>query len=411
MSNEEYKYYSKSPEEWEKLDSQNNPKKPKKKGSKAGIILGINVAAIIVILLVYFQFNGNPTIKNKSLQNVGDFQVYISASKDKFLSGSPLDFMVYLTNMSGVQKKFTISAFSVKISSESTVVYTFNISKVIESDASPKSSILLYDLKHEVNLSDMKAGIYKANILMNLNGKVVALEKDFTYISTLEAILNSGDDFFTEDEKGDFTLYVKNNTLSPLNLNVQKIDFSIFDRGMHELYSQSVALNSQFSIMTNEEAFIYEYKTNPINKPGDYYLISHIVGNETLAATCAFSVVNKNAINGISNIKLISDIPLYVNANIPIDFSVSLVNNDIFQKKYAVLNSLTILIKKGNIELYRFSDQKSHNFEIPPGGTRLLIDSNNWHQLTFPSTGTYTFEVIVKIGDEFIKYVKQIESS
>jgi|UniRef100_A0A7V3VSW5 hypothetical protein len=414
MSRDEYRYYSHSPDEWEKIDTQKGQKKPKKKVNKTGLILGINLAIILAILLFYFEFKGNPTVRNNSLQTVGDFQIYISASKDTFLSGSPLDFTVYLTNLSNSQKNFTIDSFSVRITSESTYstpVYLFNLSKVIRSSVGPKGSILLYDLKHEVDLSNMKAGKYDAKILMNFDGKIVVIEKSFTYISNIESFLQSQDDFFEEGEKGKFLLYVQNNTASSLSLTVKNVEFKIFDQKMDQLYSKSIGINSKIDIIPGQQAFIYDYETDPLTSPGDYYITSEINGSTTLDSTYAFSVVNPKMVDGISNIKVISDIPLYVSTNVPFDFSVSLVNNDVFRKKYAVLNSLTIIVKKGNIELYRFTDDKTHNFIIQPGGTRLLMDSKNWHQLTFPSSGTYTFEVIAKIGNDFIKYDKKIESS
>ncbi len=94
----------------------------------------------------------------------------------------------------------------------------------------------------------------------------------------------------------------------------------------------------------------------------------------------------------------------------PVSFSISLVNNDLFSKKYVVLNSLTVIVKQGNVELYRFYNDRSHNIIINPGGVRLLLDSKSWQTITFPSTGTYDFNVIAKIGNQFIDYSKKIQS-
>ena len=69
-----------------------------------------------------------------------------------------------------------------------------------------------------------------------------------------------------------------------------------------------------------------------------------------------------------------------------------------------------MIVKRGDIELYRFYSDKSHNILINPGGTRILLSSKSWQSITFPSSGTYDFNVIAKIDDKFINYDKKIQS-
>ncbi len=409
MNSDGYKYYSHSPQEWEKIDSQKNPKKPKRPFGKVNLILGINFAAILAIFLIYFGFSGSNTVKVNSLAKVGDFQIYITSPKENYLSGEPLNFYVYLSNLSSSSKTFDIYSFSLKITGNSTPVYVFNTSEVIKSEIGPNSTILLYELKKDTNLSNLKPGEYTAKILMNFDGKIVSIEKTFKYSSVIFASINSPDDFFIEGQRADLNLYVQNNTPNTVNLNIDNISFTIFTSSKKVLNSQNITVNSIFPIQSGQQALIYNYKTIPLNA-GNYYLSAVISGSQDLSATSVISVINKSDLSDISGIKIISDIPLYVNRNTPTSFSISLANNDLFSKKYVVLNSLTIIVKKGDIELYRFYDDKSHNIIINPGGVRLLLDSKSWQTITFPSTGTYDFEVIAKIGDQFINYNKKIQS-
>ncbi|MGC8611987.1 MAG: hypothetical protein ACP5F2_06570 [Athalassotoga sp.] len=409
MNSDGYKYYSHSPQEWEKIDSQKNPKKPKRPFGRVNLILGINFAAILAIFLIYFGFSGSNTVKVNSLAKVGDFQIYITSPKENYLSGEPLNFYVYLSNLSSSSKTFDIYSFSLKITGNSTPVYVFNTSEVIKSEIGPNSTILLYELKKDTNLSNLKPGEYTAKILMNFDGKIVSIEKTFKYSSVIFASINSPDDFFIEGQRADLNLYVQNNTPNTVNLNIDNISFTIFTSNKKVLNSQNITVNSIFPVQSGQQALIYNYKTIPLNA-GNYYLSAVISGSQDLSATSVISVINKSDLSDISGIKIISDIPLYVNRNTPTSFSISLANNDLFSKKYVVLNSLTIIVKKGNIELYRFYNDKSHNIIINPGGVRLLLDSKSWQTITFPSTGTYDFEVIAKIGDQFINYNKKIQS-
>ncbi|MGC9139062.1 hypothetical protein [Athalassotoga sp.] len=409
MNSDGYKYYSHSPQEWEKIDSQKNPKKPKRPFGRVNLILGINFAAILAIFLIYFGFSGSNTVKVNSLAKVGDFQIYITSPKENYLSGEPLNFYVYLSNLSSSSKTFDIYSFSLKITGNSTPVYVFNTSEVIKSEIGPNSTILLYELKKDTNLSNLKPGEYTAKILMNFDGKIVSIEKTFKYSSVIFASINSPDDFFIEGQRADLNLYVQNNTPNMVNLNIDNISFTIFTSNKKVLNSQNITVNSIFPVQSGQQALIYNYKTIPLNA-GNYYLSAVISGSQDLSATSVISVINKSDLSDISGIKIISDIPLYVNRNTPASFSISLANNDLFSKKYVVLNSLTIIVKKGNIELYRFYNDKSHNIIINPGGVRLLLDSKSWQTITFPSTGTYDFEVIAKIGDQFINYNKKIQS-
>lgn len=410
MSPDDREYHSHSPEEWEKIDAQKK-KKPKKTISKTGLIVGINFIAILAILLFYFEFNGNPAVKSSSLATVGNFQIYISSSKDSFLSGEPLNFMVYLTNLSSERKNFEIYSFGLKITQASTLVYVFNTSNVIKSEAEPKSTVLLYELKDEANLTNLAAGLYKAEILMNLDGKEVSIEKSFKYASNISAFITSENDFLVEGQKENFTFYVQNNTPKALQLNVHKIIFSVLNDKGQIIQNKGYDLNSTFSMQPGQEALAYDYSINPIQNPGYYYITGHLTGSQDLNATSLISVVNEDVLNDSSGINIISSMPLYVNSKSPVSFSVSLVDNDVFNKKYVVLNSLTIIVKKGNVEIYRFSNDTPHNIKINPGGTRSLFDSKSWQTLIFPEKGTYDFEVIAKIGNNFISYNKKIQSS
>lgn len=410
MSPDDHKYYSHSPEEWEKIDDQKK-KKPKKVLSKTGLIVGINFIAILAILLFYFEFNGNPAVKLNSLATVGNFQIYISSSKDTFLSGEPLNFMVYLTNLSSEQKNFEIDAFGLRITGASTLIYVFNTSSVIKSSVGPKSTVLIYELKDEASLANLAAGHYEAKILMNLDGKVVSIEKSFKYVSNISAFITSGNDFLVEGQKENFTFYVQNNTPKSLDLTIHKVVFSVFNDKDQIVQNKDYDLNSSFVMQSGQSALAYEYSIEPIQNPGDYYITGHIIGSQDLNATSVISVINSNALSGDSGISIISDMPLYVNSKSPVSFSISLVNNNVFQKKYVVLNALTVIVKKENVEIYRFSNDTPHNIRINPGGTRSLFDSKSWQTLTFPEKGTYDFEVIAKVGNHFISYNKKIQSS
>ncbi len=381
-------------------------KKAKKSLSKVGLILGINFAGIVAIFLFYFQFNGNPAIKINSTATVGDFQVYISSSKNTYLVGEPLDFKVYLTNLSSKYKNFEIYALSLRITDNSTTIHIFNASNVMKSQISPKSTILIYEIKDQ---HDFTLGNYVAKVLMNLDGKAISLEKSFKYISDLSPTLVCSNDFIVDGQSETVSLYIKNDTSGALNLGIQKVIFSLSNEKNQILSTGTVVLNSTLTVSSYGQSLAYDYQTKPVQNPGDYKLVAKIIGTRDMIATSVISVINEDGISDTSGIKIASDIPSRVKSKTPVPFSVSLLN-DALQKRYIVLNSLTVIIKKGNVEFYRFSNSIQHNFQIKHGGTSVVFDSQEWKTLIFPENGTYDFEVMAKIGNGVISYHKKIQS-
>ena len=409
-SKKKYQYHSHSPEEWEEIDKAKKSKKPSKGFKRGKYILFFNIILILIIVLVYFATQKQRNIVSKSLKTVGNFQLYISARKNEYLSGEPLDFKVYITNLSSTPKEFSLYSFNVRIASKASPdLYSFHFDKTIHSKISGKGRVLLYDLKHEVELSYLKSGTYYANVLMNLDGKAVHLSKSFTYLSNVQAILSSDQDFFVAGQKGLFRLYVKNNTPKPIDLAIKTMRFSLVSEKHHIISSEKFEVREQINALSGQSQRVYTYKMKPIQRPGEYYLVSKITGSKDLSATTTFLIVNPNRLDNITDLKLDSDIPMIVEQDQPVNFSLWISNTSL-KEKFVTLDSITLFIKHGNAELYRFSDETPHNLVIPSGGTRVLVNSQNWKLITFPSSGTYTFSAIIKIRGKYLEYRRIIKS-
>ncbi len=380
-------------------------KKTKKPLGKVSFILGINFVALLAILLFYIQFNEKTAITHH-VETIGDFQIYISSSKSVYLTSEPFDLKVYLTNLSSNYKDFEIYTFNLKITDNSTSVYFFNASKVIRSQISPKSTVLIYEANGG---NDFSAGNYVAKALINLGGRIVSLEKSFKYISDVSPILVCSNDFVVDGQRANASLYIRNNTSDTPTLNVQKMIFSLLNEKNQVLSTNTVTLNSTLTIPPYQQFLTYDYQTNPIQNPGDYKLVAKIMGTQDMAATTVISVINKDGISDTSGIKIASNMPSHVKSKMPVSFSVFLIN-DTLQKKYVVLSALTVIIKKGDVELYRFSDSAHRNIKISDESTSVIFDSRR-KTLTFPEKGTYDFEVTAKIGNNSISYNKKIQSS
>ncbi|MGC8707953.1 hypothetical protein [Athalassotoga sp.] len=382
-------------------------RKVKKPLSKVGLILGINFAGVVAIFLFYIQFNGNPTIRVNPVTTVGDFRVYISSSKDLYLAGEPFDFKVYLTNLSSDYKNFEIYAFDLKITGSSTDVYLFKTSNVIRSTIDPKSTILIYSVKGGTNFT---TGNYTGKVLMNLNGKTVLIGKNFKYTSNISPFFTFANDFIVEGQKENVSVYLRNISTDTINVKIQKIIFSISNQ-RQILSTNDLTLNSTLTMPPDSKSFVCNYQTKTIQNPGDYIFAAKIIGNQDMVATSVISVINKDGISGISGLKITSDLPSDVKSKVPVSFSVFLVNDDALQKKYVILDSLTVIIKKDDVEFYRFSSAVPHNFRINAGEKKIIFDSKALQELTFSEIGTYDFEVMVKIGNNSISYNKKFQSS
>ncbi len=407
-----YQYHSHSPEEWEEIDKEKEKKKTPSRMPKRGrLLLFFNIALVVVIVLVYFVTQKQRNIVSQSLKTIGNFQIYIKSPKTNFLCGEPLDFKVLLTNISDKKEKFSIYSFNVRISSKASPdVYAFHFDKTINSSVEGKRSVLIYDLKREVNLSTLPAGTYTVDILMNFKGKAVHLVKEFKYLSKLQALLVSGQDFFMVNEGGKFNLYVKNNTPKPLNFKTQNVTFTLVNtQSKKVLYRKFFDVPSEIFLTPTESKLLYSFKMQPISSSGEYQLRASVVGSKSLNATSSFLVIAPSKIGNIDELKLNSDVPMVVSKNEPVSFSLWMLNTAI-QKKFVTINSITIRIKKGEDELYRFSDRTSHNIIIPSGGTRLLVNSESWKRISLPSTGTYLFDAIVSVKGKYLEYRQKIES-
>ncbi len=389
------------------MNEEEREKKVKKSSlGKVGLILGINFAAIVAIFLFYFQFNGNPAIKINSTATVGDFQVYISSSKDTYLVGKPLDFKIYLKNLSSNYKDFEIYALSLKITNDSTTIRVFNASNVVKSQISQKSTILIYDIKDQ---RVFPVGNYVAKVLMNLDGKIVSVGKSFNCISDLSPSLLSSNDFVLNGQSEKVSLYIKNETSQRLNLDIQKVIFSLLNEKNEILSTNTVVLNTTLNVLPYGQSLAYDYQTKPLQNPGDYKLVAEIIGTRDMIATSVISVINKNDVNETSGIEIISDIPSSVESKMPVTFSISLFN-DALHSRYIVLDSLTVIIRKKDVELYRFSSSIPHNLQITHGGKKVIFDSQEWKTLSLQEKGTYDLEVSAKIGNDLLSYHKKIQS-
>lgn len=411
MSQDKHEYYSRSPEQWEKIDDEKRRKSSPSRMNKRGkLILFFNILLVVVIVLIYFVTQKQRSVLSESLKTIGNFQIYISSSQSEFLSGEPLEFKVYATNISNRDEKFFIYSFNVRISSNSSNdIYSFHFDKTINSNIKAKSSALIYDLKHEIKLSSLPSGDYYVNVLMNFNGKAVHLFKKFVYLSNVQAVLESGQDFFKVNEAGKFKLYVKNNTSQPLNIKSESVIFSLYNGELKKMYTKAFNIPSQIYLTPSEGKLLYTYNMSPIKRPGKYYLYTDIIAGKELNATSTFFVINPSEIGEINELKLNSDIPMIVNHGEPVNFSLWLINTAL-KKKFVVLDSITITIKSRSAELYRFSDISPHNVIISSGGTRLLMNSKSWKTITFPSSGTYSFTAIIKIKGKYLEYTQKIKS-
>ncbi len=386
-------------------------RKPKNSHMNRGkLIIFFNILLVVAIVFIYFVTQKQRNMLSESLKTIGNFQLYISSSQSEFLCGEPLEFKVYATNLSNKDEKISTYSFNVRISSDSSNdIYNFHFDKTINSSIKAKSSVLIYDLKREIKLASLPSGNYLVNILMNFNGKAVHLSKKFVYLSNVQAILESGQDFFKVNETGKFKLYVKNNTSQPLNIKSDSISFSLYNEKFKKVYTNIFNIPNQIYLVPSESKLLYTYNMSAIKKPGEYHLSTDIVANKNLSATSTFFVINSSEIGEMSELKLNSDIPMIVNQEEPVDFSLWLVNTAL-RKKFIVLDSITVTIKKGDTELYRFSDISSHNVIIPSGGTRLLVNSKKWKSITFPSSGIYTFTAIIKVKGKYLEYIRKIKS-
>ncbi len=405
-----YQYHSRSPQEWDEIDKSRKQRTPSRSFKRGRYILLFNLVLILIIVFVYLATQKQRSIVSESLKTVGNFQIYISANKSEYLSGEPLEFKVYITNLSKETKSFSLYSFNVRIGSKASPdLYNFHFDKTIHSKIEGKSSVLLYDLKHEVNLSYLKSGTYRANILMNLNGKAVHLLKDFTYLSKVQAILESGQDFFVENQKAIFKLYVKDNTPNPVDIKIKTVTFSLLNERRNLILSRTFTAPSQVNLASDQSKLLYTYRINLTQEPGQYHLLAKIQGMKTLSATATFLIVNPSQVGNINDLKLNSDIPMIVERNQPTDFSLWISNTSL-KEKFVTLDSITLFIKQGGTELYRFSDTSPHNVIIPSGGTRILVNSKSWRTITFPSSGTYTLNAIVKIKGKYLEYRQIIKS-
>ncbi|ANQ54192.1 hypothetical protein XJ44_07105 [Thermosipho affectus] len=363
MRNEEYK---------KKLEEKEKKLKEEIQGyrKRSIYILFINIVVVLVIFFLFKSLN----VKNPNLVN--GFQVIIK-HKTEFFSNEEIDAKVYLINTRNALQSFVINNFRFKILKENIPIYNFYYNSSVNSNVDKLSSVLVFDLKREVTIKNLTAGIYKIVVNLNLNGKDIEVENTF---NVKEEILKeiSMDPFYIVGEKIYPQIVIENKTSTSVELNVESLEWILGGKSFKDINL------GKYKLFSGERLFLESSKPFLAEKTGIFTLKCSLVINGQLNEILnKFLVVNEVERN-LEDLKLRIYSDEYLKKNSPVKFSFE-INNLKNKERYILIRKVNVLVPEENYS-YEVSNMKVFLnkyggvtlFELP-----LMFENSGKHTIIF----------------------------
>jgi len=407
----EKKYYSRSPEEWKKIDEEKRRaylQRSQQLRRRAYTFLLINLFVVVVIILGYFIFKSFPRPQQSYIAFSGSlsFQLIMGKSED-YYPDEAIDVKIKAINDSKKTVALKIKGFSMKIFSETNdIVYKFNYNGTVEKNIESYQSVLIFSLKHERELK-LSPGTYRIDTEIILDKKNIRLQRTFNVKEDIFISLSSKDDFFFPGEDSIISIYFTNHSLYNGVLQLNSMKFSIDSKFLDIPMEKKI-----FSISEGERVKIIDIKFKAPKEKGAHPVkveTTFLMGKEirNFSAQKNIVVASKDDLSSLKNLRIITDSVIVTPIGSEIKFKVFLAN-DSSKDKFLILNRFFLQISKASVDFYKYDISQSFKLMVSAYSKRMIFDTESWQKLIFNEEGKYNVEIVVYTNKGVIKHNYQI---
>ncbi|PLV58322.1 hypothetical protein [Thermotoga sp. KOL6] len=395
------KYFSRSPEEWKKIDEEKERRARERRDRirrRANLIVALNF--VIVIFLFFFT---KIFFTNKPSGVVGPFQIVIE-SKESYLPNDSLDVKVKIYNRENRKEKLEIEDFLFVIKKENNTVYEFQYPPRVERELDRFESVLVFDLLRETELGNLAGGDYTITVSMKLNGQKVFISKVVTVIEEWRLEIGDLKDFYFPYENIEMSIFLENISFKNRKIEVKTLSLVGFENG-NKIIEKDVPIEKVLEVRAMETVELYKVNFSAPRSPGDYLLELNLETSSGIMKRSVPISIAKTYQEDLHGLTLVVEGERFLKANERYDFSVKLLNNEKKRKYIILTNVLVVITKKEPVFSYSISEE--HRIVLDGFSSRKIFETTAYDLIKFDEPGTYKLVVIVE--SEKDRLIKEME--
>ncbi len=386
------RYFSRSPDEWKEREKKflNREKEKTRRSRRQGLYF------LMLNLFVLFIFFVGVRLHYKQLPSQGFEmnQLFIQLD-DPYVSGNQLDLKVRLYNNHNKDRTVTIKDFSIQIANDEKIVYSFSQQQPVQASLKAFTSRLLFDLKREVEISALESGEYKVIVSARVDDSLTKAEKTFRALETYRIFVDGLLDFYLPGEKAVLSVYVRNNTASVKDMNVEKVKYKL-EKDNKVVKEREFVLNQTVEgIGVGKEIKVLDLDDISFFETGNFVLNIQCVVNgsisvATLPVFCVPSTETK-----LTHVKLYTDAPREIFMKDQVSFSV-FVQNQSDKDLFLLADEISVRLEPST-QLLRI---QSARLWISPYGNYEIFKFYPWNSSLFGQPGFYKIAAQITVGQE-----------
>ncbi|AEX84722.1 hypothetical protein Marpi_0270 [Marinitoga piezophila KA3] len=399
-------YYSKSPEEWKKLDEEKAKKDKLRQIQKRRQKINNMLIIFISILAIAFIFISKKYFPryNFGFYVLVDKISYSIFSSDKYTYPDPLTISVSMNNSTTSPIDVKIDSFKFiiyKITGDSSeTFYKFEYPKIIKYQLSPYETKKIFDLMNINPLSKIPDGKYIIYSTFNSNGKEIKLHKEIDYIHTVRYNVYLKKGFFLENEYPQLIIEARN-----YSEETRQFEF----KGTIQIYTKKKKLIKEipvdFGYLTLKSL---EKKVNDFNIPRiekgtyDLYFVSKQFNQ---AVYIPFPITDKIETK-LKNISLSMDTYLFYPVNEKFQGIFYINNKDLKKERFIEITgySLRLINLDKNTVVFNYENSDKRRIYINAGGKAIVYYLSPYDRpVTLSIPGKYQLIYTVKTNESVIE--------
>ncbi len=393
------KYHSRSPQEWKKIDEEKlKMNRTNELRRRSLIFLFMNFVLVISVIFVVKIYNiVNPAVKGAA----GPLRMVVSL-KDTLVEGEILDVKVKLINTSKSKISFTIRNFKFVVEDESgNVIYDFDHPDEVSAQMGGLSSVLLFDLKRETEISDLKPGKYLVKVAASINDKNVQVVRNFEVVVELSIGLGDFQPFLFVGETLDLNVSIFNDSLKPVEVNVGEVEI-VLKKEEERINDLKRRISKSYKLDPGEGTLLLRYRPSVLfNLPGIYTLkIDVETDRGRISDDRSFAVITQDQ-TSVRSLRFYIESPISVPVGESFDVKISLYN-DSKENRYVLAKEFIATLGNGE----SIFSKRIENFRIwiPPYSMVTIYEAKG---ISIQNPGIYKLVVLLKTPNGNIS--KQME--
>lgn len=384
------RYYSRSPEEWKRIDEEKERKRREQLALKRKRIAYLMIFTALLVLSFTLIPRLFPTREVPGV--VGPFQLILEA-KDEYRPGEALDVKVRVFNREKRKEKMEMDNFVFRVTRGEDVVYQFDYPQKVEREFSSLEGALLFDLSREVSLVDLEGGEYKVTVSARLNGRRIALSKVVVVKEEWNLRVANFEDFYTPGEKASVSLYLENVSTRERKVFVQSVRVTLFVRNK-PMKEWTYDLSREEKLKPMEAVELLKLELPIPTEPADYSIGFEVNLEGQRVSLAKPLVVTKERDDTFRGLDLVIEGMRFVRRGTAYDFSVKLVNKERGRKYLHVKRLLVVLA--GKEPVYSHSTTDGWRVMVDAFASRELFRTTSYDRIVFKEEGSYRLVVIVE---------------